>query len=276
LLSNFRAMFLPSRSRDRLTRTSREAGEMIGRRSIIGAFVLCAFALSAFGAAGAQAEGRYYMCEKNEAAGKEQFSDAHCVVAAEGNGGFKHVEITNGTFQEYVATNAKTAKETTAAQPTTLKSTLAGVETEIECTGSSGEGKVINAETSASGTGTLAYTGCTVTKPAGKGCKITEGGFKTEPLASTTAGQPANSIKVSPKSGETFVTIPISGCSIEALNNKFPVTGSVVTTASGATVTSTEAAVTALGTLKLGGTKAGIGGAQTVSTPLGLFAFALT
>lgn len=249
---------------------------MIGRRSIIGAFVLCAIALGAFGATSAYAEGRYYMCEKNEVAGQEQFSDAHCVVGATGNGGFKHVEITAGTFQEYVATNAKTAKETTAAAPTTLKSTIAGVETEIECTGSSGEGKVINAETSASGTGTLAYTGCTVTKPTGKGCKVTEGGFKTGTLSSTTAGQPANSIKTSPASGETFVTIPISGCSIEALNNKFPVTGSVVVGANGATVSTTEAGVTAQATLKFGGNKAGIGGAQTVSTPLGLFAFTLT
>jgi hypothetical protein len=244
---------------------------MTGRRSIIGIAVLGALALCAFGAAGASATGRAFMCEGNTEAGKEQFSDAHCVVAAEGSGGFRHIPIVS--VQAYVASNGKTASGTTAAQPAKLKTTVAGVEVEVECTTVSGEGSLSNSETSASGTGSIKYSGCTVNKPAGKGCVVTGGSFATTTLALTTEGQTAGNIKVSPKSGTTFTTVPLSKCSIEALNNEFVVTGSVVTTSKGATVTTTEAGVTAQGTLKFGGNKAGIEGAETVSTPLGLFAF---
>lgn len=244
---------------------------MTGHRSVIGIFVLCALALCAFGASSASAAGRAFMCEGNTEAGKEQFSDAHCVVPAEGSGGFRHIPIVS--VQAYVAANGKTAKETTAALPTKLKSTVSGIEVELECTTVGGEGTLSNSETSASGTGTFKYSGCTVTKPAGKGCLVTEGSFATATLALTTEGQASGTIKISPKSGTTFATVPISKCSNEALNKEFPVTGSVVTTANGATVTTTEAGVTAQGTLQFGGQKAGLEGAQTVSTPLGLFAF---
>jgi hypothetical protein len=249
---------------------------MTGRRSVIGIVVLCALALCAFGAASASAAQRAFMCEANTEAGKEQFSDAHCTKAESGSGGFKHVPIAEGFSAAFVASNAKTAMETKAATPSKLRSVVSGIELELECTTVSGEGSLTNAESSVSGTGTIGYKGCAVTKPAGKGCVVTEGGFTTTTLALTTVGQAANNVKLSPKSGTEIATVPISGCSIGALNNKYPVTGSVTSTASGATLTSTEKGVTEQGTLTLGGQKAGLEGAVTVSTPLGLFAFALT
>ena len=249
---------------------------MTGRRSVVGIVVLCALALCAFGAANASAGGREYMCEENKLAGAEQFSDAHCTVEASGNGGFKHVEIPNGETQAYVVANANTAKGTTAPTPAVLGTTVMGVAVEVECTKVAGEGSLTNSEKGASGTGTINYSGCAVTKPAGKGCVVTEGGFKTTLLAVTTEGLAANEVQLGPKSGTEFTTIPISGCSTSGLNQKYVVTGKFVATAHGATLTTAHENITKQGTLSFGGNKAGVSGAVTVSTPFGLFAFALT
>jgi len=249
---------------------------MTGRRSIIGTFVLCALALCTFGAANASAGGREYMCEANTATNAEQFSDAHCTVEATGSGGYKHVEIPNGETQEFVVANANTAKGTTAPTPTLLASTVAGVAVEVECTKVTGEGSLTNSEKGTSGTGTVNYSGCAVTKPAGKGCVVTEGGFKTALLAVTTEGLGANEVQLGPKSGTEFTTVPISGCSMSGLNQKYAVSGKIIATAHGATLTTAHENITKQGTLNFGGSKAGLTGAVTVSTPFGLFAFALT
>ncbi|MDX6654262.1 MAG: hypothetical protein QOH18_972 [Solirubrobacterales bacterium] len=253
---------------------------MTGRRSVIGIFVLCALALCAFGAASAAAneaeEGEAVMCEANTETGKQQFNDPHCTNPETGNGGYKHVPILPGFNAAWASSNEKTASGTTAAQPSKLATTISGIATEIECTTVTGEGTLTNAASAVSGTGKIAYKGCTVTKPAGKGCIVTEGGFTTAALAVTTVGQTTNNVKFSPSSGTEFATVPISKCSTEVLNNKFLVTGSVTETASGATLTTTEEGVTKQETLKLGGKAAGLSGAHTVATPKGLFAFALT
>lgn len=53
-----------------------------------------------------------------------------------------------------------------------LKGALAGVVTEIQCTTVEGTGSLTNAASSATGTGTLKFSGCTVTKPEGKVAKL--------------------------------------------------------------------------------------------------------
>jgi hypothetical protein len=166
-------------------------------------------------------------------------------------------------------TNAKTASATAAATVQKLKGALSGVVTEIQCTGSSGSGSLTNAAESVSSTGVIEFSGCSVTAPAGKGCVVTGGKITTKELASTTVGQAAGKLKVSPASGTEFATVSISSCSIAALNNSFPITGSFVASISGATITTTHEGITTQNTLKFGGVKAGIEGATTTSMTLG-------
>ena len=250
---------------------------MIGRRSVIGISVLFALALCAFGAVGASAAQRAVLCSANTESGKEQFSDAHCKTAATGAVGFKHVEIANGTPTAISGTNAKTASGTAAAAPSKLKGTLAGVETEVECTSTTGTGTLTNSATFVSGTGTITYGGCKVTKPAGQGCVVTSPGtITTETLAATTESLAANEVKFKPNSGTKFATVPISGCETVSLNNNFPVTGSLIATASGATLTTTTAGVEGQNTLKFGGNKAGLEGSLTISNSAGTSAISLT
>ncbi|HET7444456.1 MAG TPA: hypothetical protein VFJ57_07340 [Solirubrobacterales bacterium] len=233
---------------------------MIGRKSVIGIAVLCALAPSAFAAASASAEQRAVTCAP-EGSG---FSDAHCTTAGS-PGTFSHVNIPNGEATAITGGNEKTASNTTAASVAKLKGALSGVETEVQCTTVGGSGELTNTATSVSGSGTIEYTGCTVTKPAGKGCVVKGGAVTTEKLAATTVGQAANNVKFTPAGETNFAVIPIEGCSIAALNNNFPVTGSLVATATGATLSTTHAGVTTQNTLKFGGVKAGLEGAITIS-----------
>ncbi|HET7444177.1 MAG TPA: hypothetical protein VFJ57_05910 [Solirubrobacterales bacterium] len=239
---------------------------MIGRKSIIGIAVLCALAFSAFAAASASAEQRAYTCASG--VGKKDYKEAHCVTnVGENNGTFGHTLITTaGT--KITGTSANTASNTTAGTVSKLKGALSGVETEVQCTELTGTGELTNDNTepglSVSGTGTIVYKTCTVTKPAGKGCVVKGGSVTTEKLAATTVGQAANKVKFTPAGETNFAIIPIEKCEIAALNNNFPVTGSLVATASGATLTTTHTGITELNTLKFGGVKAGLEGALTI------------
>jgi hypothetical protein len=233
---------------------------MIGRKSVVGIAVLCALALSAFVTANASAEQRAWACSPSAA--QKPFTDAHCINAVPEQSKFGHVEIASPTSIE--ATNAATASNTTAAAVSKLKGALSGVVTEVQCTGLTGTGSLTNAASSVTGTGVIEYTGCSVTAPAGKGCVVTGGKVTTKTLKGTTVGQAANKLKFEPNSGTEFATVPIESCSIGSLNNKFPVTGSVVADVNGATTSSTEAGVTGQNTLKFGGVNAGIEGAFTI------------
>lgn len=88
----------------------------------------------------------------------------------------------------------------------------------------------------------------------------------TNTLKGTTVGQASGHLKFEPNSGTQFATVPISECKIRALNNTFPVTGSVVATTSGATTTTTHTEITGQGTLEFGGVEAGLEGALTTKT----------
>jgi len=234
---------------------------MFGRKSVIGIAVLCALALSALTAANAAAEQRAFTCAPTGTG----FSDAHC-TSPSGAGKFSHVAIETGVETEISGTNEKTASETTAAAVSKLKGALSGVETEIQCTVIDVHGILTNTPTSLHFLPILiTYTTCSVTKPAGKGCKVSGGEVKTKELTATTVGQAENNVKVTPLEGTEFASIKIEGCSNEALNNTFPVTGSVTVTANGATASTTHTGVTAQNTLKFGGVKAGLEGAATIS-----------
>jgi hypothetical protein len=231
------------------------------RHGSFGIAMLLLLVCCGFAAAGAQAEQPAATCVPEAGA----YSDAHCKTET-GSGKFKLVEIPAGTEIKTTTTNAKTASETTAAAPARMRGTIAGLETEIECTGVSGSGTLTSGTTSASGTGTFTNTGCVVLKPAGRGCKVKGGSLTTNLLKSTTAGQTGTNAKVQPASGSELGSIAIENC----LNNKppnttYPISGSFVSSGSGATATTTEAAITSQGTLTFGGNAAGIEGALTTS-----------
>jgi hypothetical protein len=235
---------------------------MLGRNSVIMISVVCALAFTALTAANASAEQRAYVCETG---GAHQFEDAHCIVPNTTTG-FYHHQLLPITATSITATNSRTASGTTAATVEKLKGSLGGVVTEIQCTSLSGTGSLTNAASSVTGTGTLVYSGCTVTKPENKGCVVTGGSVLTTTVKGTTVGQTAGHLKFTPNSGTEFATVPISGCENTALNNNFPVVGSLVANVSGATTTSTHTAVTAQGLLEFGGVEAGLEGALTITT----------
>jgi hypothetical protein len=123
---------------------------------------------------------------------------------------------------------------------------------------------VINGATAVTASATLAYSGCSVLKPAGKGCVVKAGTITTKALEGTTEGQPENKLKIAPSSGTEIASVTIEKCSVGSLNNTFPVTGSLVATTSGATLFSLHPDTTTQNTLKFGGVKAGLDGPLTI------------
>lgn len=244
---------------------------MSKRKTAIGIAVLFALALSAFSAASASAATSgttAFTCVKDE---KGSFFGEHCLTTGGGTVKYKHVAIKQDQKTTGTATNANTTEETKAARKSILKGVISGVVTEIQCPEVHGEGtfenKLSGEEHFATAEGRLHYTGCVVTAPAGKGCIVkaeggVEGTITTENLLGTTTKEMSAEIK--PKEGTTFTTIRIEGCSVGALNNTFPVQGSLVAQINGATLTSTHAEITTQGTLKFAGQKAGLDGALTL------------
>ena len=239
---------------------------MIGRRSVLSLALLCAFCISAIETTTASAGPTTFDCLANPSG---TLHGPHCLSAGP-PALYSHATIAPGKEFGIVVTNENTASETTASAVSVLAGTLSGVETELQCTGveSSGEGAMENTEVGGvmgtHGTATLTYTGCTVLKPAGKSCAVNESMVTTKVLFGE--GLSATELKFTPKTGETFAEITIEKCTVTSLNNTFPVTGSVVTTVSGSTVTSTVAGTKAQKTLKFGGQVAGLGGSDTVKT----------
>lgn len=232
---------------------------MNGRRAAMGVAVLCALVFSAFAASSASAN-QIYTCKP--ATGVTGFADAHCLApTSPPSTNFQHV-LEEGEI-EITGTNANTAEGTTAARVSKLRGTAAGLETEVICTTVGGSGKAKNEATWGQGTGVIEYSGCSVAKPAGKGCVVTGGAVNTKELFATTKGL-TGELEFTPVSGTEFASVPISSCSVSGLNNTFPVTGSIKGTIEGGTTTSTHAGTTAQNTLKFAGQKAGLDGAITI------------
>lgn len=241
------------------------------------ALCLCLFCALVFSAAMAQSAmaiptGTTGFTCSSKAALKD-YSDVHCKTFVGSGGSFGHVTITDGVVTEVIESNESTGGATV---PSFLASTISGVEVQLEATGVSASGTGENMKDGTSGehtvlkTGTITYTGVTVSKPAGLGCKV----FETEALANekmvsttklkaTSAGQ-GMAVKIEPNEGTTFANFWISGCSITALNGKYSATGSVKTSSiEGATTLFTHANTTEQGTLKLRGQVAGLNGLVT-------------
>jgi hypothetical protein len=260
---------------------------MTARRAIIGLCMISALIASAIAAPGAGAlevKGTTaFTCVKViEAPGTEGFSKEHCKPedAVTTNAKFQHVAIAEGTATEITGSNEKTNIETEVAK---LKETIAGVATELQATAVHGEGTFENLldteegahfhEHYAHAEGTLTYTGVTVTKPAGKGCKVwtdnggvkgEEGVVHTNLLTGTTTGQ-GHSVTITPKEGNVFATFIVECTTkVPAIEGTWKIEGKVTGVPNGATINFTHGEVTEKETLIGKGAKAGIEGTLTI------------
>jgi hypothetical protein len=248
---------------------------MTGLRSIVGLTVLCALVLSAFAAANASAAGTTtFTC--SEAATTKNFSDADC--SSTGGTLFGHIAIAEGTATELKATGGTQ----------TLTTHIGGIVVEIECsavktTSGSSTNTLVSGVMQNLGTGIqLEYTGCTVLKPVGIGCKVGHDTFnketgKTENFAGTiitkilksetVEGTTATTtgVKVFPAGGvgTPFAEVTISGCTTSPPNvTDAKVLGTAVGTPSGANLVFTAASTAGL---TFGGQTASLVGTITVT-----------
>jgi hypothetical protein len=230
---------------------------MIGRKSAIGISVACALLVSVFAASDASGAA-WVTCQP----GGFQFGDAHCVNAGTG---FQHIPIPTGQITLATFTNVSTAVATTAASPWKLRGTVGGMEIGAECTEVSGSGSIENTtESVANASVRFEYAGCTVTKPAGKGCVISGGKFSSEGISVTTEGLEAGTLEISPESGTVLAEVKIESCSAKGLNNTYPISGRIRVAPAGATWGTTHEEVTAANTLRFAGSNAGIESAVTM------------
>lgn len=195
-------------------------------RSILGALLLCALCFSAFSAASASGSTLHVCTEEGlNQSTLERYTNGTCLVTDTITPGHFHTtEIANGTA-------TKVTGEGEGNQE--LSATLSGVKFTIKCTGqmtTAGTGTNVEEggvmKTKGAGI-VIEYTGCTVTAPAEKGCKIKEGKIKTVALKSITVDEAGEVMKVKfePESGTKFTTITVEGCSVSALNGEKPVEG---------------------------------------------------
>ncbi|HET7444262.1 MAG TPA: hypothetical protein VFJ57_06360 [Solirubrobacterales bacterium] len=231
--------------------------------------MLFALAFSAVAAANASASGAtLFTCVKS--ASGDLFGP-HCLKENNGNSE-KYAHQTFAADTTGTLNNANTASGTTAAQSAIWRTTLAGVNVEITCATVEGEGLFANKEEGGEMFGhaevTLSFTACVVKAPAGKGCKVKGEAITTETITGKTLGS-GEKFRLTPKNAENrFFTFTLEGCSIAALNNSFPVTGSFEVNMNAATLFSTHTEVTTQATLKIGGQKGGFEGALTPKTHL--------
>jgi hypothetical protein len=190
---------------------------MTRRKSILGALLLCAVAVCAFGAANASAT-TLYVCEE-VAKGTGKFTDSHCEKAGEGN--FATVAAKEGE-----------AKEVTPTQTTefVVKVTIAGILTESHCEEWTGTGKATNELVGGVmqnvGTGlSLEAAKCVLTKPAGQECVLKGGKFVIPSATSLTetVGE-VSKVKFTP-TGKNFTEVIIEKCKTAGLNGTYPVEG---------------------------------------------------
>ncbi len=240
-------------------------------RTIVGLCVLCAFAVSAFGAQGAAAASKgttAFTCKKTGPGGG--FTKAHCKASDAGSGEYSHVAIAEGTTTELKGTNANSGSETAETPIVKLKNKISGFDYELQVEVAQGEGWATNAKDPVTGehyvhgTATVSFTGATVTLPANKGCKVKEGKIETKPLLATTKGQ-GDFLKFEPAEGSVMAVYTVEGCSAAIVNGTWEVTGSIKCPVDGATVVCTHAETTEQGTLKGKGQQTGVEGVLTLS-----------
>lgn len=237
---------------------------MIKVKAMVGVCAICALAFGALAvqdAAGAIKGTTGFTCKEKAEPGGAGFSRAHCAAAdaVETGAKFEHVAIPENVVTEGRVTNTNTRGEHVTAR---LVSVFGGVEEEFQAKQVLGEAtgkntKNTEGEHFMEGTGKTIYSEITVTKPAGKGCKVKGEEVVTKELRGTSLGQGMEG-KLEPVAGSVFAEFTIEGCTIAALNGVYKAEGSIKCPNDGATVLCTVPATKALGTLKLRGQTAGL------------------
>lgn len=222
---------------------------------------LCVLAAGAISVSNAFALGTApFTCK----AGLSGFSTAHCVPGQTGTS-FGHESIPEKVETEVEGSNAKTNSETTGSVPIELRATISGVEVELVFTSLDYIGNVTAryGPPYFHGLVQIRLTMASVSRPAGKGCKVPAGEVVSNELAATTKEQ-GMALKLEPAEGATLASFEIEGCSIAALNGTYELKGSLKGTPNGAVLEFAHANVTEQGTLTLRGQKAGIEGKITL------------
>lgn len=191
------------------------------------------------------------------------FTESHCKATTTTGAAYEHVAIAESTTGVPNKTNFELTNSDTAGSNHTakLKTVIAGILVELQAAKVSGTGNMTNGKSEigehfSHGEVSIAYKEATVTLPAGKGCKVEGGEFKTAALRWGDVGM---SDKLEPETGERFATVVIEGCSIGTLNHSWELLGTVACAVSGATTTCTHVETTEHGDLRItGGSKVGI------------------
>lgn len=183
---------------------------MTRSKSIIGALVLCALAICAFGAANASAVGMTAVECQEVSPGTGHYNTSHCVTP-EVPGNFETVALPLNTSKELQGTSTNA---TGGPEPSKLTAVLGGLNVIVTCAVAHSTGSVTNVEVGtehkAHGTNTvITYTEChtvLASNPA-KTCNVsgTTGGvgagkIQTRPLTSTTGAE--HKIKFEPETLE--------------------------------------------------------------------------
>lgn len=130
-------------------------------------------------------------------------------------------EKKSGAEGEYHTTNVKESAllKRTNTSPILIHWVPSGIEVEVKCETLGGTKTVSNYEKEGKfgfeGEGTISLSGCTVSKPAGKGCTVKS--FETVQLKESSedlAGEVQRTLFV-PKEGSKLATVTVEGCVIE-------------------------------------------------------------
>jgi hypothetical protein len=241
--------------------------------------MLCALALSAAAAQSASAATKGttgFTCVK----GQGSLKGSHCLTTGGGSAEFGHVAYAENTTTEVQGTNANTSSETTASTNLRLALTIGGAEVELEATGLAGAGwtenKLAEGEHYLVDGGSTVFSGVSVVKPAGKGCKVftdetatktkgAEGVIDTGPISVTSKGQ-GDFLKFEPGAGSAFATFFLEcTTSVPSCEGTWEITGTMKAPVSGATVIFSHSEITAQNTLRAKGVKAALEGKVTIS-----------
>lgn len=246
---------------------------MSKRKSILGILIASAMCICAVGAFGVSSASALTMHECTEASGTTgSYTTSECSVTSE-TGKFHWVPIVG-----------KQTLTPTATTNFTLGAVVGGVKFKIVCTALGGTATAENTEAAGEmkivGTGVAEYSGCSVSEPAGKSCVVANP-IKTVELSSTTKEM---KFTYTPKSGEKFTTIVVSGCTVTALNGEKEVKGTAVAeveepgtgTEMGTAGTTQKFTETSGSTLTFGGQAATFLGSLHYSTANGTKVAALT
>lgn len=218
---------------------------MNGPKAILSLSLICALVLSALAAPNALAAKGTTASTCVKGGGAKDFTDAHCTKA--GKGEFGHVEIAPGTSTKFIATNEKTATETTGSTAAVFRFDMKGVVWEFVCGKMSIEGSLTNeAGSPMKVTGTsisIALTGCKTAGAAleNEGCALEGEAIKTPaPLTATT---PTEGMVVEFKPGPEKITFTfkLTKCKTAGLNIEYAIHEPFSAIPEGATLTTTAA-----------------------------------